>query len=100
MRLALFDLAATLPGVQALGTIRDAMGRSGIGIGYSDGTVTREIVFDAGSARVLGLRNVGDHPSSTEAPSQGAIALGVVPGTSVTFVDSELVRSVDRTTGT
>lgn len=92
-RRALFRLAATLPGARSLGTITDATGRPGVGVEYSDGAVSRQIVFNPDSALVLGVINVAVDGTGTGPPSQSEVALGVVPGTSETYVDSGLVPS-------
>jgi hypothetical protein len=92
-RMALFRLAATLPGARALGTITDATGRPGVGIEYGDGAVSRQIVFNPDSALVLGVLNVAADGSETRPPTRSEVALGVVPGTSETYVDSGLVSS-------
>jgi hypothetical protein len=82
-----------LPGARSLGTITDATGRPGVGVEYSDGAVSRQIVFNPESALVLGVINVAVDGSGTGSPSQSEIALGVVPGTSETYIDSGLVPS-------
>lgn len=94
-RAALFRLAATLPGARSLGATTDAMGRPGVGVAYSDGAVSRQIIFAPGSALVIGVRNVATDPSNTRPPTPSAVALGVVPGTSETYVDSGLVTSTE-----
>jgi len=95
LRAALFRLAATLPGARSLGETTDATGRSGVGIAYSDGAVSRQIIFDPGSALVIGVRNVATDPSDTRPPTPSEVALGVVPGTSETYVDSGEVTSTE-----
>lgn len=92
-RAALFRLAATLPGARSLGTITDATGRPGVGIEYSDGVVSRQIIFNPDSSLVLGVINITADGSGTEPPTASDVALGVVPGTSATYVDSGLVTS-------
>jgi hypothetical protein len=91
----LFRLAATLPGARSLGTITDATGRPGVGVEYSDGAVSRQIVFNSGSALVLGVLNVAPDGSGTRPPTRSEVALGVVPGTYQTYVDSGLVTSTE-----
>jgi hypothetical protein len=95
LRIALFRLAATLPGTRPLGETTDATGRPGVGVAYSDGAVSRQIIFDPGSALVIGVRNVATDPSSTTPPTPSEVSLGVVPGTSETYVDSGLVTSTE-----
>ena len=94
-RAELFRLAATLPGARSLGATTDATGRPGIGIAHSDGAVTRQIIFDPGSALVIGVRTVATDPSNTRPPTPSEVALGVVPGTSETYVDSGIVTSTE-----
>ncbi len=97
LRASLFDLAATLPGARSLGTITDATGRAGVGVEYSNGAVSRQIIFNPDSALVLGVLNVAADQSGAQPPTQSEVALGVVPGTSETYVDSGLVSStLDR----
>jgi hypothetical protein len=94
-RAALFRLAATLPGARSLGTLTDATGRPGVGVEYSDGAVSRQIVFNPDSALVLGVLNVAADGSGTRPPTRSEVALGVVPGTYETYVDSGLVSSTE-----
>ena len=96
LRAALFRLAATLPGARSLGATTDATGRPGVGVEYSDGAVSRQITFDPGSALVIGVRTVAADPSNTRRPTASEVALGVVPGTSETYVDSGLVTSTEE----
>jgi len=95
-RIALFRLAATLHGAQALGTITDATGRPGVGVEYSDGAVSRRIVFNPDSALVLGVINVAADRSRTGPPTRSEVVLGVVPGISETYVDSGIVPSTEE----
>jgi hypothetical protein len=94
-RAALFRLAATLPGARSLGTIADATGRPGVGVEYSDGAVSRQVVFNPDSALVLGIFNVAAEGSGTRPPTRLEVALGVVPGTHETYFDSGLVTSTE-----
>jgi hypothetical protein len=50
---------------------------------------------DPASALVIGVGNVAADPSNTGPPTPSEVALGVVPGTSETYVDSGLVTSTE-----
>src|SRR5919108_5016243 len=58
LRAALYQVAAELPGVELLGTVRDEAGRKGIGVGYTDGGERHELIFDRKTSVLLGERDV------------------------------------------
>lgn len=58
LRSALFEVTATLPGVQDLGPMADQTGRMGVGIGYMHGEERLELIFDPETGEILGVREV------------------------------------------
>jgi hypothetical protein len=54
---ALFDAVTRIPGVATMSNATDALGRQGIGISRSDGTLRSVWVFDPQSYEVLGTRD-------------------------------------------
>ena len=61
LRAALFDVAATLPGVEDLGAMTDAIGREGIGFGFTGGYERMELIFDPETATILEMRQIPVH---------------------------------------
>ena len=61
LRAALFDVAATLPGVEDLGAMTDAIGREGIGFGFTGGYERMELIFDRETATILEMRQIPVH---------------------------------------
>ncbi|MBI4261098.1 MAG: CU044_5270 family protein [Actinobacteria bacterium] len=57
-RAALYRVAATIPSVELVGDTVDELGRPGTGVGVTWNGVRHEIVFDPGTAIVLGERDV------------------------------------------
>jgi hypothetical protein len=92
-RMALFQLAASLPDTQDLGEMSDHLGRTGIGIGYTSEGVQHQIIFDGDTALVLGEQNVqvdGSSGAGTSSSSNPAL-----PGSWTAYSDSGLVGSLD-----
>ena len=58
LRASLFQVAASLPGVQDLGPMADQIGRMGVGIGYTHGEERSELIFDPETGEILGMREV------------------------------------------
>lgn len=58
LRSSLFEVAATLPGVEDLGTTSDQIGRPGVGVGYTQDDERLELIFDPETAAILGAREV------------------------------------------
>ena len=54
VRTALFEYAATIPGVVALGTVRDHDGRSGVGLGFITDGLRTDLIFDPTTSMLLG----------------------------------------------
>lgn len=66
VRAALYEVAATLPGVQLLGEMTDHAGRVGIGVAMADGEFQEVLIFDPATSSLLehqtvGLEAYGDH---------------------------------------
>ena len=54
LRAAIYQVAAKIPGVVALGTVTDHAGRSGIGLAYDDHGVQSALIFDPATSALLG----------------------------------------------
>jgi hypothetical protein len=97
LRSAVYRMAATIPGVQLLGTVTDHDGRSGIGLGRvnSDGEEF-EYIFDPSTSALLGEEDIATRP---DAGYHGATA-GTVLDWAV-YLSSGIVDSLSSTpTGT
>ncbi len=82
LRSALFDVAASLPGVELLGNTTDEIGRPGVGVGYTHRGVRYELIFDPATSAFLGERDV-QADGGTTVPGSWASYLesGIVDGT-------------------
>jgi hypothetical protein len=80
LRAALYRVAAGLRGVHVEGTVRDAVGRSGIGLSCVLGGVRTELIFDPATSMMLEERTI-------DTMSQGTLAVA-------TFLESGTVRSI------
>ncbi len=58
LRSALFEVAATLPGIEELGTVTDHSGRSGVGVAFVSGGVRHELIFNPNDASLMGEQDV------------------------------------------
>jgi hypothetical protein len=56
LRAALYRAAALIPGVRLLGTVRDHLGRSGLGVGYGN----HELIFNPQTAALMAEQTIGD----------------------------------------
>ena len=66
VRAALFEVAATLPGIELLGDMTDHAGRTGVGVAMTDGAIQEVLIFDPNTSallehRTIGLEAYGDH---------------------------------------
>lgn len=84
-RAALYRVVAELPGVELLGRVKDPVGRSGIGIAFTKGGDTHELIFDPKTSALLGEREVAAHripelhvPAGTETGSTAYLESKVV----------------------
>jgi hypothetical protein len=83
LRSSLFEVAATLPGVQDLGTTSDEIGRPGVGVGYTQDDQRLELIFDPKTAAILGAREVrligaDEEPKTTQGGWAVYLEVGVV----------------------
>jgi hypothetical protein len=58
LRAAAYRAAATIPGVKLLGPTKDHLGRTGVGIGYSNGLAINELILDRQTSALLGEKTV------------------------------------------
>jgi len=56
LRAALYRAAALIPGVRLLGTVRDHLGRSGLGVAYRN----HELIFNPQTAALMAEQTIGD----------------------------------------
>jgi hypothetical protein len=92
LRASLYQVAATIPGIELVGTIRDRAGRAGIAVAANRRDLRLELIFDPATSALLAkqetlLHSVGD----TSAP----------PGTAfeyTLYLKSGIVSSRDATT--
>jgi hypothetical protein len=56
LRAALYRAAAQIPGVRLLGTVRDRLGRSGLGVAYGN----HELIFNPHTAALIAEQTIGD----------------------------------------
>jgi len=86
VRAALFDYAATIPGVVALGVVNDHSGRSGIGLGFVNDGLRTDLIFDPTTSALLGEDETIEAESSLSYPVGTVFDWTVYLGSSV--VDS------------
>jgi hypothetical protein len=95
-RIALFEIAASFPDTELLGSTADQLGRSGIGVGYSSEGLRYEVIFDEDTALVLEQR-VSETRDGAEPISIAAVPGGwLVAGSLSTYEASGLVASTDE----
>ena len=68
VRAALFEYAATIPGVVALGTVSDHDGRFGAGLGFIADGLRTDLIFDPGTSVLLGEDETIEAGSSLSYP--------------------------------
>ncbi|WP_328709526.1 CU044_5270 family protein [Microbispora hainanensis] len=73
-RKALFNAAATIPGVTVDESVEDAAGRTGIGVGRVSGGVRQEIIFGPSSYELLGERGIVVDEKEAKAPVGSLVA--------------------------
>ena len=83
LRSALFEVASTLPGVELIGDTTDGIGRPGIAVGYTEGGIRHELIFDPDTSAILGDRDVSVRSG------------GTVPGSWSAYVESGVVSSTN-----
>jgi hypothetical protein len=90
LRSAVYKVAATIPGVQLLGTIRDHAGRTGIGLAKIDRGIRYELIFDPRTSALLGeQQTIATRGSGFNGP------VGTVTGWAV-YLRSAIVDSLPR----
>lgn len=89
-RAALYRVVAELPRVELLGEVGDPIGRKGIGVAYTKGSVTHELIFDPATSALLGEREV----AARRIPDL-QVPAGTETG-SVTYLESKVVDSLGR----
>jgi len=84
-RAALYRAVAELPEVELLGQVKDPVGRTGIGVAFTKGSVTHELIFDPETSALLGEREVAARripefhvPAGTETGSTAYLELKLV----------------------
>jgi len=89
-RAALYRVVAELPGVELLGREKDSVGRTGIGVAFTKGSITHQLIFDPATSALLGEREV----AARRVPE-----LHVPAGTetgSTAYLESKVVDSLGR----
>jgi hypothetical protein len=89
-RAALYRVVAELPEVELLGQVKDPAGRTGIGVSFTKGSVTHELIFDPRTSALLGEREV----AARRIPDL-QVPAGTETG-SVTYLESKVVDSLGR----
>ena len=64
LRAALYRAAELIPGVELLGTVRDHLGRRGLGVALTTRGVRDELIFNPRTAALMGERSTGSLPGS------------------------------------
>lgn len=89
-RAALYRVVAELPEVDLQGQVEDPVGRKGIGVAFTKGSVTHELIFDPATSALLGEREV-----ATRRIPELQVPAGTETG-SVAYLESKLVDSLGR----
>lgn len=58
VRAALFEVAASIPDVELLGTVEDPVGRSGTAVAYTHDGIRSELIFDPATSKLLAERQM------------------------------------------
>lgn len=100
VRAALYLVAADLDGVELVGKTTDALGRSGVAVGYTHAGVRHELIFDPGTAELLGEEDVlvEDSEVDVESGGPGAIYGSAGPAgtraSATTYLFSEIADTI------
>lgn len=89
-RAALYRVVAELPKVKLLGEVKDPIDRKGIGVAFTKGSVTHELIFDPKTSALLGEREV----AARRIPDL-QVPAGTETG-SVTYLESKVVNSLGK----
>jgi hypothetical protein len=87
-RAALYRVVAELPEVDLLGEVEDPIGRKGIGVAFTKGSVRHELIFDPATSALLGEREV-----AVRRIPDLQVPAGTETG-SVTYLESKVVDSL------
>ncbi len=89
-RAALYRAVAELPDVKLLGKVKDPVGRTGIGVSFTKGSVTHELIFDPDTSALLGEREV-----AARRMPEFHVPAGTETG-STAYLESKVVDSLGR----
>lgn len=89
-RAALYRVAAELPEVELMGRVEDPVGRTGIGVAFTKGSVIHELIFDPRTSALLGEREV----AARRIPEL-QVPAGTETG-STAYLESKVVDSLGR----
>lgn len=89
-RAALYRVVGELPGVELLGQVKDPVGRTGVGVAFTKGGVTHELIVDPQTSALLGEREV----AARRIPDL-QIPAGTETG-SVSYLETKVVDSLGR----
>jgi hypothetical protein len=99
VRVALYRLIESLPGVESLGSMTDKLGRHGIGVGYTTNGVRDVLIFDPSTSAVLEREGVVVDPAAVvTGPGQAPFHTGEVINYTV-YVESGAVDSLTAVPG-
>jgi hypothetical protein len=88
LRSALFQIAAGVPGVEFVGEVRDAIGRSGVAVAYAHAGIRHELIFDSRTSRLLGERDVLVDPTQAQLRAASGTVVGYAAYLDFGIVDS------------
>jgi len=92
LRSALYQIAAGLPGVELVGTVKDEVGRDGVAVGYTSHGIRHELIFDPDTSALLGERYMVTDPGQVQ---EGHFQVGSVFGWAV-YLSSGIVDGTDQ----
>jgi len=91
LRAALYHIAAGLPGVQLIGTVKDQAGRTGTAVAYASRGLRQELIFDPATSALLAEQSVVADPAA----AQMDVPAGTVMGWAV-YLASGVVDSTSQ----
>jgi hypothetical protein len=93
LRASLYQVAATIPGIELVGAVKDHAGRQGTAVAASRDDLRLELIFDPTTSALLAEEETLRHPGKdTFAPPGTAIAYTL-------YLQSGIVSSTDATIG-
>ena len=81
LRAALYEVAASLPGVDYVGRVTDELGRPGLAVAYAHDGIRDEMIFDPDTAQLLGRRSILENPDDAEQ----LVGPDTAPGTVIAY---------------